>query len=116
MSSITLRLKVLGEVLSQPIDGIIGFTFFARYKTTIDYQVNTMSFEPVGFQIRDLLRELPERLAGPKTARRRVLAPGGSGAFVLASPPVASNRLAYRWPKFMPARPRQPPVSNQVTY
>jgi hypothetical protein len=79
-------LKVLGEVLGQPIDGIIGFTFFARYKTTIDYQVNTMSFEPVGFQIRDLLKELPERLAGPKTARRRVLAPGGLWGLRLGRP------------------------------
>jgi hypothetical protein len=59
-------LKVLGDVLGAPIDGIIGFTFFARYKTTIDYQVNEMTFEPVDFQIRDLLRELPDRLAGPK--------------------------------------------------
>ena len=80
-------LKVLGEVLGRPIDGIIGFTFFARYKTTIDYQVNEMTFEPVDFQIRDLLRELPDRLAGPKTARRRVLAPpAGSGGCGWASP------------------------------
>ena len=56
------------DVLGAPLDGIIGFTFFARYKTTIDYQSNEMTFEPVDFQIRDLLRELPDRLAGPKTA------------------------------------------------
>ena len=79
-------LKVLGEVLGRPIDGIIGFTFFARYKTTIDYQVNQMTFEPVDFQIRDLLRELPDRLAGPKTARRRVLAPGGFWGLKLGKP------------------------------
>jgi len=79
-------LKVLGNVLGAPIDGIIGFTFFARYKTTIDYQVNEMTFEPVEFQIRDLLRELPDRLAGPKTARRRVLAPPGLWGLRLARP------------------------------
>lgn len=79
-------LKVLGDVLGQPIDGIIGFTFFARYKTTIDYQVSTMSLEPVDFQIRDLLKELPERLAGPKMARRRVLAPGGLWGLRLGRP------------------------------
>lgn len=70
-------LKVLGEVLGQPVDGIIGFTFFARYKTTIDYQVNEMTFEPVDFEVRDLMKDLPDRLAGPKTARRSVTAPGG---------------------------------------
>jgi membrane-associated protease RseP (regulator of RpoE activity) len=69
-------LKVLGDVLGRPIDGIIGFTFFARYKTTIDYQVNQMTFEPVDFEVRDLMKDLPARLAGPKTARKRLLAPG----------------------------------------
>lgn len=70
-------LKVLGQVLGQPVDGIIGFTFFARYKTTIDYQINEMTFEPVDFEVRDLMRDLPDRLAGPKVARRVVTAPGG---------------------------------------
>jgi hypothetical protein len=79
-------LKLLGEVLGRPIDGIIGFTFFARYRTTIDYQANQMTFEPVDFQIRDLLRELPDRLTGPKTARRRVLAPGGLWGLRLGKP------------------------------
>ena len=68
-------LKVLGKMLGHPVDGIIGFTFFARYRTTIDYQARQMTFEPINFPIRDLLRELPERLTGPKIARRRVLAP-----------------------------------------
>ena len=77
-------LKVLGEALGRPVDGIIGFTFFARYRTTIDYQANQMTFEPIDFPIRDLLRELPERLAGPKTIRRRVLAPGGFWGLRLA--------------------------------
>ncbi len=76
-------LKVLGDVLGRPIDGIIGFTFFARYKTTIDYQAGQMTFEPVDFQIRDLLRELPDRLARsqdhpPPCARSR--GPVGSTA------------------------------------
>jgi membrane-associated protease RseP (regulator of RpoE activity) len=77
-------LKVLGEMLGQPIDGIIGFTFFARYRTTIDYQANEMAFEPVDFAIRDLLRELPDRLMGPRTAAHRVLAPGSFWGLRLA--------------------------------
>lgn len=77
-------LKILGEALGHPVDGIIGFTFFARYRTTIDYQANQMTFEPIDFPIRDLLRELPDRLAGPKTVRRRVLAPGGFWGLRLA--------------------------------
>jgi len=77
-------LKILGEALGRPVDGIIGFTFFARYRTTIDYQANQMTFEPIDFPIRDLFRELPDRLAGPKTIRRRVLAPGGFWGLRLA--------------------------------
>jgi len=70
-------LKALGGFFRGPLDGIMGYTFFARYKTTIDYQARTMTFEPVDFEVRNLLKDLPERLAGPKVARRRVLAPGG---------------------------------------
>jgi membrane-associated protease RseP (regulator of RpoE activity) len=79
-------LKILGDMLGRPVDGIIGFTFFARYRTTIDYQANQMTFEPVNFPIRDLLRELPNRLTGPKTARRRMLAPQGLWGLRLGRP------------------------------
>jgi membrane-associated protease RseP (regulator of RpoE activity) len=68
--------RILGEVLGKPLDGIIGFTFFARYRTVIDYQKREMTFEPVNFEVKNLMKDLPERLAGPKVARSRVLAPG----------------------------------------
>ena len=79
-------LKELGNALGRPLDGIIGHTFFARYKTTIDYQVRTMTFEPVDFQAGNLLRDLPERLAGPKVARQVILAPSGLWGLSLAAP------------------------------
>jgi hypothetical protein len=79
-------LKALGQAFGRRIDGIIGFTFFARYRTTIDYQVNEMTFEPVDFRMRDLLKELPDRLAGPKTARQRILAPSGLWGLRLGPP------------------------------
>jgi len=68
-------LKALSKMTGRPIDGIMGFTFFARYKTTIDYQAHQMTFEPVDYAMRDLLKELPDRLLGPKAVRRRVVAP-----------------------------------------
>jgi len=70
-------LKALGDLLQRPLDGIIGYTFFARYRTTIDYQARTLTFAPVDFRVRNLIRDLPDRLAGPKIARQVVLAPGG---------------------------------------
>jgi hypothetical protein len=32
-----------------PIDGIVGFPFFARYKMTLDYRAKTMTFVPNGY-------------------------------------------------------------------
>jgi membrane-associated protease RseP (regulator of RpoE activity) len=79
-------LKALGGFLGKPLDGIIGFTFFARYRTTIDYQAKLMTLEPVDYEVRDLLKELPDRLAGPKIARKRVLAPSGLWGLTLGEP------------------------------
>jgi Aspartyl protease/PDZ domain len=79
-------LKALGEVLGRPLDGILGYTFFARYKTTIDYQASTLSFEPVEFRVRNLIRDLPDKLAGPKVARQVVLAPAGLWGLSLSVP------------------------------
>jgi PDZ domain/Aspartyl protease len=70
-------LSALEDVTGRKIDGIMGFTFFARFKTTIDYQARTMTFEPITYEVRNLLKELPDRLMGPKVAQRRVLAPSG---------------------------------------
>lgn len=98
-------LKVLGDVLGQPIDGIIGFTFFARYKTTIDYQVNEMTFVPVDFQIRDLLRELPDRLTGARTPPRRVLAPLGYWGLRLGRPAGGDSAAGVPIEAVLPGSP-----------
>jgi PDZ domain-containing protein/aspartyl protease len=98
-------LKILGDVLGRPVDGIIGFTFFARYRTTIDYQANQMTFEPIDFAIRDLLRELPDRLTGPKTIRRRVLAPGGFWGLRLARPAGNINSAGVPIVEVLPGSP-----------
>jgi hypothetical protein len=79
-------LRALGSFLGKPLDGILGYTFFARYKTTIDYQARTMTFEPVNAEVRNLLKELPGRLAGPKTARHRTLAPGALWGLSVGEP------------------------------
>jgi hypothetical protein len=79
-------LKALEDMTGRRIDGLMGFTFFARYKTTIDYQAHKMTFEPIDYQVRDLFKELPDRLMGPKVARQRVLAPLGVWGFRLSEP------------------------------
>jgi len=52
-------LAALGDAVDRRIDGIMGFTFFARYKTTIDYQAIRMTFEPVDFAFATCSRTCP---------------------------------------------------------
>ncbi len=98
-------LKALSGFLGRPLDGIIGFTFFARYRTTIDYQARLMTFEPVNYKVRDLIKDLPDRLAGPKIAKRRVLAPAGVWGLTLGEP--GRRRRRGRDPDRPPRHPRR---------
>jgi len=89
-------LKALGGFLGRPLDGIIGFTFFAHYRTTIDYQAKVMTLEPVDFEVRNLVKDLPDRLAGPKVARRRFLAPSGLWGLTLGDPVEGGSGVAIQ--------------------
>lgn len=84
--------KALGEILGKPIHGLVGHSFFARYKTTIDYQAETMAFEPVDYEIRNFLINLPDRLMGPKVARRIILEPLGLFGLGLEDTPEDGTR------------------------
>ncbi|QDV37325.1 PDZ domain-containing protein [Tautonia plasticadhaerens] len=84
--------KALGDILGKPIHGLVGHSFFARYKTTIDYQAETMAFEPVEHEIRDFLTDLPDRLMGPKVARRIIVEPMALIGFALEDTPEDGPR------------------------
>ncbi len=79
-------LKAMGQMLGRKLDGIMGYTFFARYRTTIDYKARTMTFEPVEHMVRNLMKDLPERLSGPRVARHRTLALGGLWGLTVSDP------------------------------
>jgi membrane-associated protease RseP (regulator of RpoE activity) len=65
-----------------PIDGIVGFPFFARFKMTIDYQAKTLTFEPSTYQPADVLRSLLDSiLSGARDAGPRTLAPAAQWGF-----------------------------------
>src|SRR5437588_9350937 len=49
--------KAIAEVFG-PIDGIVGFPFFARYRTAIDYQAKKLTFTPNGYEPGDALQML----------------------------------------------------------
>jgi hypothetical protein len=66
-----------------PIEGIVGFTFFARYKMTIDYQKKEMTFVPNDYKPADMMQAIMKVMLAPRSEREkpRVLAPGGLFGF-----------------------------------
>lgn len=83
--------SALGKLLGKPIDGLVGHSFFARYKTTIDYQAKKMTFEPVDHEITDFIGDLPDRMMGPKIARRIILEPAALFGISLEDAPGDGN-------------------------
>jgi hypothetical protein len=69
-----------------PIDGIVGFTFFARYKMTIDYQKKVMTFVPNDYRPADTMQAMMKimLMSSSERARPRVLAPGALFGFTVA--------------------------------
>jgi membrane-associated protease RseP (regulator of RpoE activity) len=53
--TVQLMAKILG-----PVEGIIGFPFFARYKMTIDYQAKEISFAPSAYKPPDPIKAIME--------------------------------------------------------
>jgi membrane-associated protease RseP (regulator of RpoE activity) len=69
-----------------PIDGIVGFPFFARYQTTIDYQAKKLTFVPNGFNPPDTLKALMASvmaLADDKPRPPKVLTSAGQWGILL---------------------------------
>lgn len=65
-----------------PIDGIVGFPFFARFKMTLDYQTKTMTFVPNGFQPPDVMQAMMTTLmAMGKDQAAKVLVPAAQWGF-----------------------------------
>ena len=66
-----------------PIEGILGFNFFGKYRMTIDYQAKEMTFVPVDFEPKDMMKELMKAVMNPNK-KAKVLAPAGQWGFRLA--------------------------------
>jgi hypothetical protein len=76
--TVTAISKALG-----PIDGIIGFPFFARFKTTVDYKKRELTFTPNGYVPADAMQALMEKLMKPAkgTPEPSVAAPAAVWGF-----------------------------------
>jgi hypothetical protein len=67
-----------------PIDGIVGFPFFARYKTTVDYQKKELTFTPNDFVPGDVVQGLMDRMMAPKGKQEpRIIAPAAAWGFTV---------------------------------
>jgi membrane-associated protease RseP (regulator of RpoE activity) len=74
------------EVLSKalgPVEGIIGFPFFARYKMTLDYQAKRLTFAPSGFEPTDILQTLVDTLLTREKPANKLLAPAALWGFTV---------------------------------
>jgi hypothetical protein len=61
-----------------PIEGIVGFNFFAKYRMTIDYQAKTMTFVPTNYEPKNMMENLMKMIeAGQNPNNKKVLTPGG---------------------------------------
>lgn len=67
------------------IDGIVGFPFFARFATTVDYQKKELSLSPRDFKQGDFIADLTKSLteASENAGRTKVVGPAGLWGFAL---------------------------------
>ncbi len=66
--------KLIAQKLG-PIDGLVGFPFFARYSMTVDYQAKTLTFVPNGYKPPDVMKGMMTALMAMGKQQTRVLAP-----------------------------------------
>ena len=69
-----------------PIEGIVGFPFFARYKMSLDYQAKQLTFVPNGFEPPDAMKTLMASMMAlsEDKPKPRVLAPAGQWGLTFA--------------------------------
>ncbi len=75
-------LKAVSEVLG-PIDGIVGFPFFARYRVTMDYEAQTMTFVPTDYKPENVMDTMMLMMLDMKTKPKKVFAPSTLWGFVV---------------------------------
>jgi membrane-associated protease RseP (regulator of RpoE activity) len=70
------------------IEGIVGFPFFARYKMTVDYKNQEMTFVPSGYKPGDVMQDLMQTVMGSFGSggkpQPKVAAPAGLWGLELA--------------------------------
>ena len=68
--------SAISEALG-PIEGLVGLSFFGRFRMTIDYQAKEMTFVPNHFEPPDMIEAFTNYLMGSNGPAKKMLAPGG---------------------------------------
>jgi len=70
--------QAISEALG-PIDGIIGFPFFARYKMTVDYQKKELTLTPNGYVPGDYMQDLMNKMMNASNESKEPKVVGAAG-------------------------------------
>jgi membrane-associated protease RseP (regulator of RpoE activity) len=78
------------------LDGIVGFSFFARFHTTIDYLNARVTFEPVEYTPQDIMSGMMSRLFGGGAQKARVIAPRALWGLKVAPSPTNNGAVVMQ--------------------
>jgi hypothetical protein len=68
--------------LGGPIEGIVGFPFFARFKITLDYQAKTVTLLPNGYKPPDVREAMTAAILAGANSEPKVLAPAAQWGLI----------------------------------
>ena len=74
--------KAISDMFSDdygPIEGIVGFPFFGRYSSTVDYQKKQLILKPTDYKPGDYIQDLTKNLmsAGEKSTEPKIVGAAG---------------------------------------
>jgi hypothetical protein len=92
-------IKAISEILG-PIDGIIGYPFFARYKFAIDYPAAAMTFTPGEYKPQNVMNQMLGRMFGSRDTKKKHITPNGLWGIELARPADGGSGVVVTrvWP------------------
>jgi hypothetical protein len=93
-------IKAISEVLG-PIEGIVGYPFFARYKFAIDYPASTMTFTPNEYKPQNVMNQMMGRMFGNRDAKKKRVSPNGLWGIEIDRPladPATGVVVTRVWP------------------
>jgi membrane-associated protease RseP (regulator of RpoE activity) len=76
--------KAFEKKLGGPINGIVGFPFFARFKMTLDYQAKTVTLLPNGFKPPDVMKAMMTAIMEAGSGEPKMLAPAAQWGMIAA--------------------------------